>query len=59
MTREKTQYLYNSKLCPCSRGEQVGCPRYKNCDACVAFHRKSGNPPRTACETKADIPVSR
>ena len=49
-------YLYNPELCPCPRGKEVNCPRYKNCEACVAFHRTEGNPPQTACEKKAGVP---
>ena len=58
MTTEKPEYLYNSKLCPCPRGKKVGCPRYKRCDACIAFHREAGNPPQTAGEKKAGIFVN-
>ncbi|MBR0138972.1 MAG: hypothetical protein IJM17_01645 [Firmicutes bacterium] len=50
---EKPDFLYNPELCPCPRGEQAGCPRYRNCEACKAYHRTPGNPPRTACEKKA------
>lgn len=55
MTDEKPSYLYNPSLCPCPRGEKVGCPRYRLCDECIAFHRTPGNPPQTACEKKAAL----
>ena len=55
MTDEKPVYLYDPEQCPCPRGEKANCPRYKRCDACVAFHRTPGNPPQTACEKKAGI----
>lgn len=59
MTIEKPDYLYNPSLCPCPRGEKVDCPRYKHCDACIAFHRIPGNPPQTACEKRAGLNATR
>ena len=55
MEVSKLGYLYNPALCPCPRGEKANCPRYKHCDACIAFHRTPGNPPQTACEKKAGL----
>ena len=55
METKKPDYLYNPSLCPCPRGEKANCPRYRNCDACIAFHRTPGNPPKTACEKKAGL----
>ena len=56
--RVKPVYLYNPQLCPCSKGKEKGCPRYLDCDACVANHRKEGNPQQTACEKKAAGPTT-
>ena len=47
--------LYDPARCPCPRGEQAGCPRYRRCEACIAFHRTPGNPPQTACERKTSL----
>ena len=49
----KPEYLYNPELCPCPRGGKVGCPNYRNCEACVANHHSNPNNPLTACEKKA------
>ena len=49
----KPDYLYNPDLCPCPRGGVVGCPRYRDCNACVENHHKSETSPMTACEKKA------
>ena len=59
MEIEKPDYLYNPSLCPCPRGEKANCPRYRHCDACIAFHRTPGNPPQTACEKKAGLDATR
>jgi len=45
-------YLYNPDLCPCTRGPQVGCPRYKDCGPCQEFHHSSKQTPLTFCERK-------
>ena len=39
--------LYDPKSCPCRRR---GCPRYRNCEACLAHHRADSRFPLTACE---------
>lgn len=39
--------LYDPKSCPCRRR---GCPRYRNCEACLAHHRADARFPLTACE---------
>ena len=54
MTQPKPDYLYNPEKCPCPRGEKAGCPRYRSCEACVAYHRSNPNTPLTACERKAE-----
>lgn len=51
---DRPEYLYNPEKCPCPRGAQANCPRYKNCDACIMFHRNNPNTPKTACERKAE-----
>ena len=51
---EQPSFLYNSEECPCPQGESAACPRYRDCDACVAYHRTPGNPPKTACEKRAE-----
>ena len=53
MSDNRPGYLYNADECPCPRGATVNCPRYRNCDACVAYHRGNPNTPRTACEKRA------
>ena len=55
MASEKPDCLYDPDLCPCPRGPRANCPRYKNCEACIAFHSQEGNPPQTACERKAGV----
>ena len=50
---ERPAYLYNAAECPCPRGETANCPRYRHCDACVAYHRGNPNTPFTACEKRA------
>ena len=39
--------LYDPKSCPCRRR---GCPRYRNCEACLSHHRADARFPLTACE---------
>ena len=51
-TENKT-HLYDPKHCPCLRGQQGICPRYLDCEACVAFHRSKGENSLTACERMA------
>ncbi len=46
----RPEYLYNPEKCPCPRGEQAGCPNYRNCDSCVENHHSKGG--QTACEKK-------
>ncbi|MCR5229362.1 MAG: hypothetical protein K6D03_04475 [Solobacterium sp.] len=53
MAASKPDYLYNPDKCPCPRGEKAGCPRFRKCDACRAFHRSNPSTPLTACEKKA------
>lgn len=53
-TMSGLDYLYTPEKCPCPRGEKVGCPRHRNCEGCVQYHRIAGNPPMTACEKKAE-----
>lgn len=49
----KPEYLYEAENCPCPRGEKAGCPRYRQCDACIAFHHNNTSSPNTACKKKA------
>ena len=49
----KPDYLYNPQLCPCPRGEKSGCPRFRNCEACMEFHHRNSRTPMTCCEKKA------
>ncbi|MCR5795098.1 MAG: VOC family protein [Solobacterium sp.] len=51
---DRPDYLYNPEKCPCPRGAQANCPRYRNCDACIINHRNSPTAPLTACERKAE-----
>ncbi len=53
MEEKKPEYLYNPQMCPCPRGVKAGCPRYRNCEACMEFHHKSSRTPLTACERLA------
>ena len=53
-TENRPDYLYNPEKCPCPRGAQANCPRYRDCDACIMFHRNNPNTPKTACERKAE-----
>ena len=45
--------LYDPEHCPCPRGAQGICPRYRDCDACRANHRSKGEGSLTACEKRA------
>lgn len=50
---ETPDYLYNAEKCPCVRGARINCPRYRDCEACVAFHHSGSDlplTPKTACE---------
>lgn len=49
----RPDYLYNPEKCPCPRGEQAGCVRYRKCAACIENHHNSERSPLTACEKKA------
>ena len=53
MTVKKPDYLYNGALCPCPRGGVKNCPRYRNCEACLANHHSKETEPCAACERKA------
>ena len=50
----KPDYLYVPEKCPCPRGPEVNCPRYRSCDACIEYHRSNPNTPNTACERLAE-----
>ena len=50
MSEEVKKKRYDPENCPCPRGAQGVCPRYKDCEACRAFHREKGEGSRTACE---------
>ena len=50
-------YLYNPEKCPCPRGKEANCPRYRSCEACITFHRGNPNTPKTACERRAQQEV--
>ena len=50
MNTELKNRLYDPEHCPCPRGAQGICPRYKDCEACRAFHREKGENSKTACE---------
>ena len=54
---KKPSYLYNAELCPCAKGANTGCPRFRDCEACIANHRVAGNPQQTGCEKKATLIV--
>ena len=49
----KPPYLYQPAACPCPRGGEVNCPRFRNCSACIEYHRGSETNCFTACERKA------
>ena len=49
--KKMPEYLYIPENCPCPRGEQAGCPNYRQCEKCTANHHGKGG--RCACEKKA------
>lgn len=49
----RPDYLHNPEKCPCPNGAVKGCPRYRNCEACMEHHHNSETSPLTACEKKA------
>ncbi|MCD2435089.1 hypothetical protein LQE88_03640 [Acidaminococcus sp. NSJ-142] len=42
--------LYDPSTCPCPR---TSCPRFAQCEPCIAFHHSSKKYPLTACEQLA------
>ena len=43
--------LYDAGNCPC---KHIRCPRYMDCEPCIAFHHSSKEYPLTACEQLAE-----
>lgn len=46
-------YLHNPDKCPCPRSADKRCPRGRNCEECIAYHRSNPDSPKTYCERKA------
>ena len=57
MSKNNPSYLYNPELCPCPKAVKTNCPRFRNCEACIANHRVEVNPQQTACEKMATLIV--
>ena len=57
MDKKRPSYLYNPEQCPCAKGAGQGCPRFRDCKACIANHRTEGKSQQTACEKKATLIV--
>ena len=57
MDKKRPSYLYDPEQCPCEKGAQNGCARFRNCDVCLENHRSEGKIQQAACERKATLIV--